>query len=248
MTPSIVRTKPTTSGTTLLAFGAHPDDIEFGCGGVIARETQAGRSTHVVVCSRGEAATNGTPRERAEEARRGAQRLGASLEFINLGGDAHFVSTVAHVIALAAVIRRRRPAIVLAPTPVENQHPDHAALGRMVRDAARVARYGGVKELRRGTPHAIGSLLFYAIGVEGEPAGEKPIFFDVSSPPVLKAWEDSMRAHATQARTRRYVELQLARARLHGARCGVEAAIGLFPSDPLLIAGLSVVERSARRF
>ena len=56
--------KPTTDAAPLLAFGAHPDDIEFGCGGVIAAETQAGRKAHFVVCSRGEAASNGTPKRR----------------------------------------------------------------------------------------------------------------------------------------------------------------------------------------
>ena len=52
------------------------------------------------------------------------------------------------------------PGIVLAPSPVENQHPDHARLGQLVRDAARLARYGGLKELRASPPHAIGSTLF----------------------------------------------------------------------------------------
>ena len=50
--------------TPLLAFGAHPDDIEFGCGGVIAKETRAGRAAHFVICSRGEAASHGTPKQR----------------------------------------------------------------------------------------------------------------------------------------------------------------------------------------
>ena len=62
----------------LLALGAHPDDIEFGCGGVIARETRAGRKAHFVVCSRGEAGSYGTPKERVAEAKRAAARLGAT--------------------------------------------------------------------------------------------------------------------------------------------------------------------------
>ena len=66
--------KPTAKSTPelapLLAFGAHPDDIEFGCGGVIARETQAGRRAHFVICSRGESATHGTPAARIREAGR----------------------------------------------------------------------------------------------------------------------------------------------------------------------------------
>lgn len=232
----------------IVAFGAHPDDIEFGCGGVIAAETQSGRRAHFVVCSRGEAGTNGTPRQRAAEAKAGARLLGASLEFLDFGGDAHFEVRIAHVLKLAAILRRLRPGIVLAPTPVENQHPDHAALGKMVRDAARLARYGGVKELRRLAPHAIGSLLFFAIAVEGEPTGEKPVFIDVSAPAIMEPWRKAMLAHASQAQTRRYVELQLARAQVNGARCGVDAAMALFPSDPLVVNALASVERTARRF
>jgi len=240
--------KPTTEPGLLLAFGAHPDDIEFGCGGVIARETQAGRKVHFVVGSRGEAATNGTPRQRTAEARRGAKLLGASLEFLDLGGDAHFEVRVAHVLKLAAIIRRLKPEIVLAPSTVENQHPDHVVLGRMVRDAARLARYGGVKELRSRPAHAIGSLLFYSVAVEGEPAGVQPVWIDVSAATVMEAWIQAMRAHETQAKTRPYSTLQLARAGVNGSRCGVPAAIALYPNDPLVFDSLAPLGRTARRF
>ncbi|HEY0946144.1 MAG TPA: PIG-L family deacetylase [Opitutaceae bacterium] len=233
----------------LLAFGAHPDDIEFGCGGVIARETQTGRPAHVVVCSRGEAATHGTPEQREEEAGRAAALLGATLEFVDLGGDARMEATVGRRLALAAIIRRVRPGIVLAPVPVENQHPDHAVVGRLVRDAARLARYGGVEPLRpAGEPHAIEHLLFYAITAETEACGLAPVLIDVSAPPVMSAWKAAMEAHASQMKTRNYVELQLARARVHGLRAGVEHAIALFPSDPLVIDSLSQLGKSARRF
>ncbi|MEO6245474.1 MAG: PIG-L family deacetylase, partial [Opitutaceae bacterium] len=155
--------KPTTDAGTLLVFGAHPDDIEFGCGGVIAAEAASGRKVQLVVCSRGEAGTNGTPAGRTREAKRAATLLGARIEFIDLGGDAHFEERPVHVIKLAAIIRRVRPTVVLATSTVENQHPDHVKLGRMVRDAARLARFGGLKELRRVKPHAIGQLFFYAV-------------------------------------------------------------------------------------
>src|SRR5208282_2512971 len=98
----------------ILAFGAHPDDIEFGCGGIIARETRAGRKAHLVVCSRGESASSGTPARRVAEARKAAALLGASIEFVLLGGDARLAATPAHALRLAAVIRRVRPGIVLA--------------------------------------------------------------------------------------------------------------------------------------
>src|SRR5271163_1047097 len=131
--------KSRNSAPPILAFGAHPDDIEFGCGGVVARETQAGRKAHFVICSRGEAGTCGTPRQRAAEAKKSAALLGATVEFVELDGDAHLEIRASHAIKLAGILRRVRPNVVLAPSLVENQHPDHAHLGKLVRDATRLA-------------------------------------------------------------------------------------------------------------
>jgi LmbE family N-acetylglucosaminyl deacetylase len=239
---------PASDSVSLLAFGAHPDDIEFGCGGVIARETQSGRSVRLVVCSHGECGTNGTPEQRAKEAEAAASALGASLEFTELGGDAHFESNVPNTIKLAAIIRRTRPTVVLAPSLVENQHPDHANLGWMVRDAARLARFGGIKELADQEPHSIRSLLYYAVTADAEPRDILPVLVDVSDPAVVSAWTASMEAHASQLQTRNYVELQLSRARLNGSRCGVSHAIQLFPNDSLVVDSLVQLSRTARRF
>jgi LmbE family N-acetylglucosaminyl deacetylase len=237
---------PPDQPATLLAFGAHPDDIEFGCGGVIARETQSGRPAHFVICSRGESGTNGTPTERTAEAQNSAALLGATCEFIDLGGDAHLTHSIAHVLKLATIIRRLRPQIVLAPTTIENQHPDHVVVGRLVRDAARLARYGGVAELRDSPAHAIASLLFYAITPDAEPADRSAILIDISA--AIPAWTAAMEAHATQLRTRNYVELQLARARVNGLRSGTSHATALFPNDPLVFDSLAPIARSARQF
>ncbi len=73
----------------LLVFGAHPDDIEFGCGAIVALETRAGRRVHLVVCSKGEAGTYGGAEQRVAEAQAAAKVFGASLEFVELDGDAH---------------------------------------------------------------------------------------------------------------------------------------------------------------
>jgi LmbE family N-acetylglucosaminyl deacetylase len=230
----------------LLAFGAHPDDIEFGCGGIIAGEAQAGRPVHFVICSRGEAGTNGTPAERTAEAERAAALLGATVEFVALDGDGKLEVRSAHALTLARIIRRVQPGLVLAPSLVANQHPDHPRLGQLARDASRLARYGGLAELRAAPPHAIGQLLFYALTPETEPAG-LPILIDVSAPGVIRAWTAAMEAHASQLRTRNYVELQLARARVHGLRAGLAYAQPLFPNDPLVFGSLAPLA-AARRF
>lgn len=240
-TPSFLPEMP-----AVLAFGAHPDDIEFGCGSVIAQETRAGRAVHLVVCSRGEAGTDGQPEQRVAEARRAAALLGATIEFVELDGDAHLEVRTVHAIALAGVLRRARPGIVLAPSPVENQHPDHSRLGRLVCDAARLARFGGVRELAESPPHGIAQLLFYALSREAKPDKISPVLIDISSRGIIAAWVAAMEAHVSQTSARNYVEGQLTRARFHGLGAGVEYVAALFPADPLVFSSLSGLGRGMR--
>jgi LmbE family N-acetylglucosaminyl deacetylase len=236
------------SCTSILAFGAHPDDIEFGAGAIVYKETKAGRPAHFVVCSRGEAGSNGTPEQRTREAGAAAKILGASIEFIELDGDAHLEVRAAHAIKLAEIIRRIKPAIVLAPTPHENQHPDHAALSRIVQNATRLARYGGLAELRDLPPHKIGQLFYYGATADLSAPASACILVDVSAPDVMDAWRRSILAHASQAATRDYLELILSRAKLTGMQAGVEHAIALCPNDPILVESLGQVCRGTKRF
>jgi N-acetylglucosamine malate deacetylase 1 len=234
--------------STILAFGPHPDDIEFACGAVIAKATCAGQTAHLVVCSRGESGSFGTPDVRVKEAEKAAEILRATVEFIELDGDAHLELRTAHAIKLAGILRRVRPQIALAPSLVENQHPDHWRLGTLVRDAARLARYGGLAELRDQAPHKIGQLFYYAVSPDAEPRDITPIMVDISAPEIVADWKASMEAHASQTSARNYVDLQLTRARMHGLRAGVGHAVPLFPSDPLVIDSLAMFLGGANRF
>lgn len=232
----------------MLVFGAHPDDIEFGCGAIVALETRAGRGAHFVVCSRGETGTRGTPEQRTTEAESAAALLGAQLEFVELDGDAHLELRTGHSIKLAEIIRRIRPSAVLTTTYVENQHPDHYRLGQIVRDASRLARYGGLKELIHLEPHTIEQLFYYAVTPDGEPADVTPTLFDISDADVMSAWKSAMNAHASQLSSRNYVELQIARARVLGERAGVEYAMALYSNDPLMVESLDSAGKGARRY
>jgi LmbE family N-acetylglucosaminyl deacetylase len=201
---------------------------------------------HFVVCSRGEASTHGQPERRVTEARRAAALLGATIEFVELDGDSHLEVRAAHAIALAGILRRVRPGIVLAPSLVENQHPDHSRLGRLVCDAARLACFGGLRELVRSPPHRISHLLFYALAREAEPDNISPVLIDISRPEIVAAWVAAMEAHASQTSARNYVEAQLTRARGHGLRAAMEYATALFPADPLVFTSLSGLGRGSR--
>ena len=238
---------PASKNPPLLAFGAHPDDIEFGAGGIIAQETRAGRRVHFVVCSRGEAGTHGTPAIRTREAKAAAKILGATVEFLELDGDAQLELRSAHARKLAKIVRRVRPALVLAPSPERNQHPDHWRLATLVRDALRLARYGGLKLLGPAKAHAVGQLFYYALSPAAESAGA-PVLIDLSAPDLIRQWTESMEAHASQLKTRNYVDLQLARARVHGLNAGLAYAQPLWLGDPAVVDDLTTLSRGARKF
>jgi N-acetylglucosamine malate deacetylase 1 len=228
----------------ILAVGAHPDDVEFGCAPILIQEVRAGHEVRIVVTSKGEAASAGTPELRAEESREAAKIIGAEIDFLDLGGDCNISYTPANAVLLARQIRQFRPQIVLAPHLGENQHPDHAAVGKLVRDAARLARYGGLSNLLPLPSHQISSLYFYAITqVYVDPP---QLVLDVG--PVFAEWQAAIQCHASQMKTRSYPELVTARSRAWGAAIGVDYAIGLWLNDPVRVASLSELPLSSRHF
>lgn len=232
----------------ILAVGAHPDDIEFGCGGILIKEIARGHEVTNLNLSRGEAASNGDPQTRRREAEAAAAVMGARLEVLELEGDSRIEYRPANAIAIARAIRKLRPHILLAPSPEENQHPDHGKAGRLARDAARLARYGGLADLATEKPHAIDALYFYDItGTILRSSGTGAwIVVDISE--VLPAWRKAMDCHASQMVTRNYAELQVARARALGLEVGAEYAMAVRANDPIHLDGLTDLTGSGRRF
>ncbi|HUX67597.1 MAG TPA: PIG-L family deacetylase [Terriglobales bacterium] len=228
----------------ILAFGAHPDDIEFGCAPLLLLEAQAGSELKLLVLSRGEAGSAGSPEEREQEARQAAALMGTAIDFLDFHGDCHLEVSPSNALRLAAEIRRFQPQLVLAPNPAANQHPDHAAAGQLVRDACRLARYGGLADLMTLPPHRIGQLYFYDITQHGLRAPD--VVVDISA--VVAAWEQVMRCHASQTQSKGYVELQMAAARLLGLTIGADYACGVYVNDPVRVERLSALTLSARNF
>lgn len=227
----------------ILAIGAHPDDLEFGCGGILIQEVQKGNHVKMIVCSRGEAGTSGSPDIREQESRNAAQLIGAEIEFLDYNGDCHIEYTIQNCFVMAQIIRDHQPDILLIPTLNENQHPDHWKVAKICRDAARYARYGGLKELR-GNTHKISSIYQYRITTNTEKKAD--IVIDISD--VYKKWVEVMECHQTQIQSKKYIELQTTHARNLGLEAGVEYALELFIHDPILLKGVSHISQSARNF
>ncbi len=132
----------------VVAFGAHPDDVELGCGGTLALLVKRGYRVGICDLTRGEAATRGTPGERAAEAARAAGILGAAFrETLDLG-DGNLRTDRAAELDVIAVVRAARPRLILAPWETA-RHPDHARASRLVSEAA---WYSGLRSLDTGIP------------------------------------------------------------------------------------------------
>jgi bacillithiol biosynthesis deacetylase BshB1 len=119
------------NGVEVLAFGAHPDDVELSAGGVLAKLASQGTRTGIVDLTRGELGTRGTADTRAAEAAEAARILGlACREQLGLR-DGFFEADEAALLAVIEVLRRLRPQVVLANARGD-RHPDHARASELV--------------------------------------------------------------------------------------------------------------------
>lgn len=122
----------------ILAIGAHPDDVELGCGGTLAKMIAEGKTVAIVDLTQGELGTRGTNFTRAEEAAKASEILGISYRENLRMKDGFIQNTEEYQMKLVKVIRKYQPEIVLA-NAVDDRHPDHAKASKLVSDACFLA-------------------------------------------------------------------------------------------------------------
>ena len=118
----------------ILAFGAHPDDVELGCAGTILREVALGKKVGIVDLTRGELGTRGSAEIRDKEAAAAAAILGVSVRENLAFRDGFFVNDEAHQLEIIKMIRKYQPEIVLC-NAVDDRHIDHPKGSQLVSDA-----------------------------------------------------------------------------------------------------------------
>ena len=118
----------------ILAFGAHPDDVELGCGATIAKEISLGKKVGIVDLTRGELGTRGSAEIRDKEAAEAAQILGVSVRENLRFRDGFFVNDEKHQLEIIKMIRKYKPEIVLC-NAIDDRHIDHGKGSKLVSDA-----------------------------------------------------------------------------------------------------------------
>ncbi|WP_233884109.1 bacillithiol biosynthesis deacetylase BshB1 [Tenacibaculum piscium] len=118
----------------ILAFGAHPDDVELGCGATIAKEISFGKKVGIIDLTRGELGTRGSAELRHIEATNAGAILGVSVRE-NLGfADGFFINDKEHQLAVIQMIRKYQPDVVLC-NAVDDRHIDHPKGSDLVSNA-----------------------------------------------------------------------------------------------------------------
>ncbi|MAO46756.1 MAG: bacillithiol biosynthesis deacetylase BshB1 [Crocinitomicaceae bacterium] len=122
----------------VLIFGSHPDDVELGCGGTVAKMVAGGARVAIVDLTRGELGTRGSAELRSEESTKAAEILGVETR-INLGlKDGLFQINDDSLLSVVKLLRKHRPRIVLA-NALHDRHPDHGKGADLVSQACFLA-------------------------------------------------------------------------------------------------------------
>lgn len=118
----------------ILAFGAHPDDVELGCGATLAKEISTGKKVGVVDLTRGELGTRGSAEIRDKEAAKAAEILGVAVRENLRFKDGFFVNDEKHQLEIIKMIRKYKPEIVIC-NAIDDRHIDHGKGSKLVSDS-----------------------------------------------------------------------------------------------------------------
>ena len=228
-------------GIDLLAFGPHPDDIEIGMGGTVARHTARGLRVGLCDLTAGEMGSNGTPEERLAEAEAGRAVLGAAWRDNLRWPDRRIGKDPGHLEEAVAFIRHHQPRTIAVPY-WSDRHPDHVAASEVLTEAVFTA---GLRRFRtEGEAWRADWICYYFINDSAPPS----FVVDVSD--YYDRKREALDCHASQfqrgqpsaAHTRLNTPLfrQLIESRdaQFGALAGVAWAEGFVVREPLVRASL----------
>ncbi|WP_257351783.1 bacillithiol biosynthesis deacetylase BshB1 [Pseudalkalibacillus decolorationis] len=222
----------------LLAFGAHPDDVEIGMAGTVIRHSKMGYKCGICDLTLAELSSNGTVELRQEEASEAAKVLRLHTRLNLQLPDRGLQYNSAYVNKIVEIIRTYQPKVVFLPYH-EDRHPDHGNCARLVEEAlfsAGIKKYQADQEL---PPHKVRDIYYYFINGYEHPS----ITVDITSVreeklKCLQAYKSQFTLSEDGVDTplnNGYLETVLARDTLFGKETGVKLAEGFYIKKPLLI-------------
>jgi N-acetylglucosamine malate deacetylase 1 len=223
----------------MLAIGAHPDDVEIGMGGSIAKYANKGFKIGICDLTKAELSSNGTVSVRQEEAKRAGEILGVAKRIQLTLPDRGLYLTDSAIQSIVTIIRENQPKIIFVPY-FEDRHPDHGHCARLVEEAVFSAGIRKYKDTLDLPSHRVQSIYYYMIN-----GFHKPDFvIDISN--TIDKKLTSLRAYESQFEkslgsmetplTNGYIESVESRERLYGKEVGVMYAEGFKTKNPILLS------------
>ncbi|MCM2674356.1 bacillithiol biosynthesis deacetylase BshB1 [Alkalicoccobacillus plakortidis] len=226
----------------ILAFGAHPDDVEIGMAGTLAKYSAMGKRVGICNLTRAELSSNGTVETRQDEAEEAARHMGLDVRVqLELPDRGLFPIQPEDMAKVTAVIRKYKPTIVFAPGSPD-RHPDHIHAGNIVEEAvfnARIYKYQCDEEL---SAHKVRDLYTYYINGVSQP----DFVVDITE------WQEQKRKALSSYRSQfeqlagsvvtplnaEYIKSVEARDKVFGSQAGVKAAEGFQTKKPFVVTNL----------
>jgi bacillithiol biosynthesis deacetylase BshB1 len=222
----------------ILAIGAHPDDVELGCSGTIAKEIALGKKVGIIDLTRGELGTRGSAEIRDSEAKKAASILGVSFRKNLNFKDGFFTNDEVHQLELIKVIRKYKPKIILC-NAIDDRHIDHPKGAKLVVESCFLSGLNKIKTNHDGVdqnPWRPENIYHYIQWKNLNPDFVVDIseYFDVKIKSV-KAFESQFyngneTVHNTPISTKNFLDSIEYRARDLGRLTGVEYAEGFIAS------------------
>jgi bacillithiol biosynthesis deacetylase BshB1 len=128
----------------ILAFGAHPDDVELGCGGTLAKEISLGKKAGIIDLTRGELGTRGSVETRNKESQAASKIIGVSVRENLDFRDGFFVNDELHQMEIIKFIRKYKPEIILCNAQ-DDRHIDHPKGANLVSDSCFLSGLSKIK-------------------------------------------------------------------------------------------------------
>ncbi|MDY7222253.1 bacillithiol biosynthesis deacetylase BshB1 [Halalkalibacterium halodurans] len=221
----------------ILAFGAHPDDVEIGMGATLYHYRQKGHRVGICNLTKAELSSNGTVEQRQKEAADASRILGIDERIqLDLPDRGLRNPSEQQVRNIVSVIRHYQPTFVFVPYPVD-RHPDHGHCAELVKEAVFNARIRNYKA--EGGAHHVQDLFYYMIN-----SFERPdLLVDVShcyevKQAALNAYQSQFtksKASVDTPLTNGYLEAVEARERLYGKEADAMYAEGFKLDKPFVV-------------
>ena len=175
--------------TAVLAFGAHPDDVELGCGGTLYKLKKFGYGTAIVDLTEGELSSRGTVEERYRESARAAEILRADIRRNLKIPDGNIALNMTNREKIIRLVRELKPALVFAPFS-DDRHPDHIHASQLITEGC---FYAGLKKVLPQIPHHRPfRIIYYMAKYEFEPS----FVVDISAEFAIK--QKALQAYQSQ--------------------------------------------------